>query len=167
MRLIQVALAVPLRQSFSYAVPADLPYPALGTRVQVPFGPRALIGVVVGHAQEDPSTTAAKIKPIQACLDAHPVVDAAMLRLAHFAADYYFASLGQTLQHMLPTALRQGADPTPAPQTFWQCTPSGQSATPSDVGKRKRQQALLELHTSGFSQCNGHESQPKALKPKA
>ncbi len=48
----------------TYAVPLDLPMPAVGARVVVPVGPRTLTGVVMGEAAA--ADTAYTIKSITA-----------------------------------------------------------------------------------------------------
>jgi primosomal protein N' (replication factor Y) len=44
--LVRVAVPVPLRRHFDYLSP--LPLPAPGCRVEIPFGPQTLVGLVVG-----------------------------------------------------------------------------------------------------------------------
>ena len=43
--LVRVAVPVPLRRHFDYLSPSPLPEP--GCRVEVPFGPQALVGLAV------------------------------------------------------------------------------------------------------------------------
>ena len=60
---VEVAVPVPLRRLFTYAVPPAL-QGALerGCRVAVPFGPRKLAGIVVGPAEAPAPGT--RIKPV-------------------------------------------------------------------------------------------------------
>jgi primosomal protein N' (replication factor Y) len=65
-RLVSVAVPVVLDQAFTYAVPPELALPRPGTRVVVPFGARALIGVVRPAAAEAPR---GKLREILELLD--------------------------------------------------------------------------------------------------
>ena len=47
MRLVRVAVPVPVLGSLSYAVPPTLSAPSVGARVLVPLGKRVLTGIVV------------------------------------------------------------------------------------------------------------------------
>lgn len=115
-KIRQVALPVPLRQTFDYLCPVDvvaeLAAP-VGSRVRVPFGRQSKVGLVVGQA---PSTdlSADAIKNIEACLDDAPIVTAEQLRTACFAAQYYQHGLGETLASLLP---KQVFDDVPCPKT--------------------------------------------------
>ena len=53
--LVEVALPVPLRRTFTYRVPASLvPDVARGVRVRVPLGRRSIEGTVVGPSAVPP-----------------------------------------------------------------------------------------------------------------
>ena len=90
--LLQVALPVPLYRVFDYSLPADssaLPHstsahiPPIGSRVEVSFGRQTLIGIVIAHiAAADSDVPFNKLKPINKCLDAEPILDNNMLKLA-------------------------------------------------------------------------------------
>ena len=89
--LIQVALPVPLYRCFDYlpvqSNPPSSPLPGIGSRVQVPFGKRTLIGVVVAHVSADDSDIATgKLKAIDAVLDASPILDVQMMKVAKWLA---------------------------------------------------------------------------------
>ena len=58
-RYCEVALPVPLRSTFTYAVPASLNGQSLiGRRVVVPFGRRAMIGVGLAESDLPPNAGA-------------------------------------------------------------------------------------------------------------
>ena len=89
--LVQVALPVPLYRVFDYSLPADMlalpdsAIPKIGSRVEVSFGRQTLIGIVIAHiSQDDSSVPVNKIKSINKCLDAEPILDASMLKLAYW-----------------------------------------------------------------------------------
>ena len=54
-RFAEIALPVPLRSTFTYAVPASLNgEPLIGRRVVVPFGRRAITGVALAESDTPP-----------------------------------------------------------------------------------------------------------------
>jgi len=96
-----VALAVPLRTTFTYAVPLALrgTVPP-GSRVLVPFRKRAMVGVVVELVENAPEGT--KIREITRVLDFVPALTPKLIELAHWIAGYYLAPLGEVFRAMLP-----------------------------------------------------------------
>lgn len=96
-----VALPVPLRTLFTYAIPASLNDKVLpGCRVVVPFGRRTIVGVVLGPSTELPNI--AQFKEILQVLDSAPALSTQLLDLGRWLADYYIAPLGEVLRSMLP-----------------------------------------------------------------
>jgi len=92
-----VALPVPLDQTFTYAVNGVVP--AVGARVLVPFAGQRLMGVVVRLHHDRP---AYETKPVQQVLDEEPLLPAELMKLAEWIATYYVAPLGEVLRGMLP-----------------------------------------------------------------
>ena len=97
---LQVALPLPLDQTFTYSTSG--PVPELGTRVLVPFRREERIGFVVGIGGSEGRKG---IRPILSVLDPEPAVPPAQLRLARWMAEYYVAPLGLALRTMLPAVL--------------------------------------------------------------
>ena len=98
--LIDIAVPVPLRRTFTYRVPSALAGKvAPGSRVAVPFGGRKLPGFVLGPAAEAP---AVRTKDIAGLLDEHPVFSAELLAFLREAADYYLHPLGEVLRAAAP-----------------------------------------------------------------
>ena len=97
---VQVALPLPLNQTFTYAVNGD-PL-QVGTRVLVPFQRQESIGIVVGNGGDQ---GVERIRTVLTVLDTQPSVTEAQLRLGRWMADYYVSSLGMALKTMLPSAL--------------------------------------------------------------
>ncbi len=96
-----VALPVPLRRTFTYTVPEPLrEIIAPGFRVAVPFGKRALVGVVVGLGDTPPA--AGKAREIAQVLEAVPALSPHMLELGRWLAHYYVAPVGEVMRAMLP-----------------------------------------------------------------
>lgn len=145
--LVQVALPVPLYRVFDYAVPADCALPKVGSRVEVSFGRQTLIGIVIAHkVKADSDVPTNKLKPITQCLDEEPIVEATMLKLAHWLASYYHYPLGDVLSVMLPSLVRQGK-PLDLLITHWRILPDVTDGDfHSNANKQKQQFDMLKLH---------------------
>jgi primosomal protein N' (replication factor Y) (superfamily II helicase) len=110
-RLIEVALPLPVFQTFTYAVegvPANPVVP--GSRVLVPVRTRRAIGICLGPATE----RVARPRAVLDVLDAEPAVSPPLLALCRWIADYYVAPLGIVLRTVLPAALTGADSPRPA-----------------------------------------------------
>lgn len=151
--LVQVALPVPLYRVFDYGLPAEMSalpnasIPKIGTRVEVSFGRQTLIGIVVAHISEaDSNVPLNKLKPINKCLDADPILDDSMLKLAYWLSRYYHYPLGDVLAVILPSLVRQGK-PLDLLITHWRILPH---VTDDDfhanAKKQKQQFDMLKLH---------------------
>lgn len=101
---LQVAVPVPLRQTFDYLHDAK---PTPGTRVLVPFGRRKLVGIVISTHS---SSTAHKLKRIERQLDQVPIFNEKVLQLLNWGASYYHHPIGETLHTALPVNLRKARE---------------------------------------------------------
>ena len=100
-RYCEVALPVPLRSTFTYAVPDSLQDEDLvGRRLLVPFRNRAMVGI--GLSVSDKAPTVAQIKEISGLLDRIPALPAKLIELGHWISRYYIAPIGETFRAMLP-----------------------------------------------------------------
>jgi primosomal protein N' (replication factor Y) len=96
-----VALPVPLRTTFTYAVPEVLREAIQpGSRVLVPFRRKSLVGVVVEFVERAPEGT--KIREITKALDFVPALTPKLIELAQWIAGYYLAPIGEVFRAMLP-----------------------------------------------------------------
>jgi primosomal protein N' (replication factor Y) (superfamily II helicase) len=102
--LVEVALPLPLPRTFTYRVPGGAARP--GTRVRVSFGPRKLMGWIVGYADE--KTEVAKIRDVDMLLETEPSLAPDVLELCRWVSDYYVLPLGQVLRTALPAVLGGG-----------------------------------------------------------
>jgi primosomal protein N' (replication factor Y) len=142
--VLQVALPLPLPRLFDYRAPAgEAPSPTLvGGRVQVPFGPRELVGVVagVGPAAGD----APELREALALLDGAPLLRGELLDSLRWLARYLHAPLGEVLATALPASLRRG-EPLPDTHAWaWRLTEAGATALPGlRAGSRPRRLAEL------------------------
>lgn len=109
LKILRIALPVPLRKHFDYmpAVDSDCSFLQPGLRIRVPFQRRHIVGIFLGLASQTvihPN----KLKRIEAVLDQKPLLSPEIMKLCHWAADYYHYPLGEVLQAALPGWLRQG-----------------------------------------------------------
>src|SRR5215470_14140714 len=99
--LCNVALPVPLRTTFTYAVPEPMRSTVqLGSRVLVPFRKTSLVGVVMEFAENAPE--GAKVREIARVLDIVPALTPKLMELAHWIAQYYLAPIGDVVRAMAP-----------------------------------------------------------------
>jgi primosomal protein N' (replication factor Y) len=120
-RYCEVALPVPLRSTFTYAVPESLDgkldgQSLIGRRVVVPFRRRAMIGVVTAESAKPPNigraassggssaaaAAAPAIREIAEVMDPLPALPAKLVDLGHWISRYYLAPIGETFRAMLP-----------------------------------------------------------------
>jgi primosomal protein N' (replication factor Y) len=100
-RYCEVALPVPLRSTFTYAVPASLDgEPLVGRRVVVPFGRREMIGVGLSESDRPPDIP--RVKEIAQMMDSVPALPPKLLELGHWISRYYLAPVGEAFRAMLP-----------------------------------------------------------------
>ncbi|MGI8787396.1 MAG: primosomal protein N' [Pyrinomonadaceae bacterium] len=106
---VEVALPLPLRQTFTYRLPHGLQENVkIGARLSVPFGKRQLIGYAVAlHIKISPELEieAETIKDALELLDDEPLLTAEIIRLTQWSADYYAASWGEVLKASLPAGI--------------------------------------------------------------
>jgi primosomal protein N' (replication factor Y) len=103
--IARVSLEIALRKEFDYAVPPELAGKVdVGSRVQVPFGARRVLGVVVAVAEESAQV---RLKAIIKVIGAQTLVTPKVLKLARWMADYYCCAPETALKSVLPEAVRQ------------------------------------------------------------
>ncbi len=103
--IARVSLELALRKEFDYAIPAELTGQVdVGSRVQVPFGPRKVLGVVTAMAEESGQTN---LKPIIKIIGAQTLVTPKILQLARWIGEYYCCAPEIALKSVLPEAVRK------------------------------------------------------------
>lgn len=144
--ILQVAVPTPLRKTFDYLLPIDFPRADIsrivpGLRVLVPFGKRQCVGIVLGVS--DISTCPVqKLKPAAQIIDEAPLLDAHLLALVRFAAQYYHHPIGDVLSHCFPGPLRQGKMPR---NKTWEAPTQPRDAAPTLT--QEQQAALMHMNT--------------------
>jgi primosomal protein N' (replication factor Y) len=92
------------RDAYTYAIPEELENAVLpGTRVEIPFGKRSLLGYVVARQS---SSDHDDVKFIRRLVDEQPLLTHHQLALARWIADYYCAPLAEVIRAMLPKGVR-------------------------------------------------------------
>ncbi|PID58091.1 primosomal protein N' [candidate division KSB3 bacterium] len=100
---VDVAVPLPVSQSYSYRVPVELQEDVeLGKRVLVPFGRKVLTGCIVGFP-EFPAVE--RLKEILDLLDSEPVVSETLRRLTKWISEYYACSWGVAIKAALPSGM--------------------------------------------------------------
>ncbi len=106
-RLVSVAVdqaTFSYDKPYTYRWPSDLPSPAVGLRVTVPFGNgnRRRQGIVMAVLEGE---TGAGYKPVAAVVDAEPLLNEEMVALARFMQERTLCPLFDAVRAMLPTGL--------------------------------------------------------------
>src|SRR3954464_3498927 len=102
--IARVSLEIALRKEFDSLIPPGLVGQVdVGSRVQVPFGPRKVLGVVTAVAEE---SAHARLKPIIKIIGAQTLVTPKVLKLARWLGEYYCCAPEIALKSVLPEAVR-------------------------------------------------------------
>lgn len=103
--IARVSLEIALRKEFDYSIPDDLVGKVdVGSRVQVPFGGRKVLGCVTAVAETSDVT---RLKPIIKIIGTQTLVTPRVLKLARWIADYYCCAPELALKSVLPDAVRK------------------------------------------------------------
>ena len=103
----RVTLELALRKEFDYAIPPELEGQVdVGSRVQVPFGPRKVLGCVTALAEESGQ---ARLRYIIKVIGTQTLVTPKVLQLARWIGEYYCCPPEIALKSVLPEAVRKEA----------------------------------------------------------
>jgi len=103
--IARVTLELALRREFDYLIPPELAGRVeVGSRVQVPFGSRTVLGCVTGLAEE---SARPNLKSILKVIGAESLVTANVLKLARWIGEYYCCAPELALKSVLPEAVRK------------------------------------------------------------
>ena len=162
--ILKVAVPVPLFGSFDYLVPAalaDQPF-IPGCRVEVPFGRRTMVGVVLELSAQS-ELARSKLKPVKALLDAEPVLDERILDMLRWAAAYYLHPIGEVIQAALPGLLRQGKAAEAMTTTLWQAAETTTADDLDSLRRAPKQKHILQIllnHPEGLDETYFNEHHP-------
>lgn len=162
MRLIRVALNVPLHRFFDYLLPDEL-NAVKGSRVIVPFGRQTKIGIVVDFPKTS-DVPIDKLKPIKNVLDLDTLFDDEMWQLLTWAARYYHAPIGEVLNSALPVKLRNGDSTERSQPDYFVVTEQGRKSL--IIGENKKAKKQVELLTE-LAEFAKFFEKPTACSPSA
>ena len=100
---IEVAIALPVHNTYTYSVPEDLSSLAsTGKRVLVPFGRRRVTGYILGFCKKIHQE---EIKTVLDILDEASLFPSSMIPFFRWIADYYLHPIGDVIKCALPGGL--------------------------------------------------------------
>ena len=136
-KLCNVAVAVPLRTTFTYRVPDRLVAEIqAGSRVVVPFRKKSLVGVVTEWIKDAPPET--KLRDIQKRLDIVPALTPALIELGRWIASYYLAPIGEVYRAMLPPVTELST------QQVVVLSGTGRAESPTLFGETEQKPSVLQ-----------------------
>ncbi|MDY0072622.1 MAG: primosomal protein N' [Thauera sp.] len=143
MKIVRVALPLPLPQTFDYLA-ADAEANDVGRCVSVPFGSGERNGLIVAiEAHSELAST--RLKPVRHIQREVPPLPADWLELVAFVAHYYHAPLGEVVALALPPGLRRADEVSSAdPDPLLAISAAGQQAL---AGGARASKALRLLQT--------------------
>ena len=144
--IAHVGLDVPLAGHFDFLA-ADATANDVGCLAIVPFGPKKMVGVIVGLSDET-TVPKEKLKPIILVQRALPKFSAADFALFRFCENYYHYPLGQIALNAVPPAMRVAKAVRPIRDHVIEITPAGRDALftlpPRAVVQRMMLSAILD-----------------------
>ena len=141
---VEVAVDVPVRTYFTYAVPAQLAARVKpGVRLYVPFRGRPRAGLAVALV-DAPSKPGLRIESVLDVLDTEPSVLPPGVALLDWVSRYYFAPPGEVMRLMLPKALRVRG------KRWVEAAPAGlQGLSAGTLGDGLTERVLARLESGG------------------
>lgn len=146
LRILRVALDLPLPRLFDYTVAAAAPED-VGRCVRVPFGSGEKLGVIVAVAE---TSEHAKLKPAGEILRGLPALPPDWLALTEFCSRYYQHPLGEVMALALPPQLRRGKLPATRKPGKPKLVPVVESAPPSLPELLPEQASAVAAVAAGF-----------------
>ncbi len=143
--VLRISIPSPLRRLFDYLPASNVEFDKLqpGVRLQVPFGNRKTIGLLVAKADSS-DFDANKLKQASDVLDETALLPSDILELLTWVARYYHHPPGEVYFSALPTLLRKG---NPLPDNSikrWRLSDQGRALDATALRQAPRQLKLLE-----------------------
>ncbi|WP_395479927.1 primosomal protein N' [Candidatus Curculioniphilus buchneri] len=152
MSVVNIALPLPLAQTFDYLLP-DNGFPIVGGRVKVPFGCRQKIGIVTAISTNS-KLALDKLKPISEIIDNKSLFPNSLWRILNWAIDYYHYPAGEVLFHALPALIRQGQPAEMALLKEWFVTEQGKNILLDSLKRAPKQKKALTILLQGPIDCH-------------
>ena len=129
--IARVTLEIALRKEFDYTIPPELAGQVeVGSRVQVPFGARKVMGCVTGLAEESAQP---RLRPLLKVVGTQSLVTPGILKLARWIGEYYCCAAETALKSVLPVAVRRE-------QANWRARLQVRATAPGEAPKLPRRQ---------------------------
>ncbi len=107
MKVIEVILPIPLKQSFYYKIPEKYQNKEIKyRRVSVPFGSRVFVGYAVSVVEDYQPVETIKLKEFISVIDKMDVLNEEIIELAKWLAQTYLCSVGEAMSVIVPTSLK-------------------------------------------------------------
>lgn len=150
---IRVAVPVYLYDCFDYSLTAEQYHQAeVGARVAVSFGRQNVVGVIVEKlTDEKPLDLGFKLKAITELVDDNAILDAKVLSLLTWSAQYYQFPIGEVMHAALPSFLRQGK-PYNLLARMWKLIDDHAEDKLKRSEKQQDAYKILKLHPTGTSE---------------
>ncbi|MDP6727749.1 MAG: primosomal protein N', partial [Gammaproteobacteria bacterium] len=94
--IIEVAIAVPLHNTFDYLCDYQV---NIGARVSVPFGRKKVVGVVLAEKNKSDYDN---LRAVEEVLDKDEILSKEILDFLFWSANYYHHPIGEVLLSALP-----------------------------------------------------------------
>ena len=147
-KYVEIAVPISLAGTFHYSVPDGLDIHP-GSAVMAPFGPRRVTGYAVSFIGEEEVLRIMPARKVRSILGAdkrNPGLPETMLPLAKWLAHECVAGLGETIETMIPAAVRRGVSEQ---EELWVSAAVPRSKLPELVPelarKARKQAAVVEL----------------------
>ncbi|MCH8532243.1 MAG: primosomal protein N' [Saccharospirillum sp.] len=145
-RRIDVMVPGPFAGPLSYQWQGPAPEP--GMRVKAPLRNKTVVGVVVSsQPAEDSELTS--LKPLVEVLDAVPLLDDALLKVAAWMGRYYLYDASSPYLLALPATLRKGEPAVTQQEPVLQLTVAGQHLEAEQLRGTKQREALKIMQARG------------------
>ncbi|PZO94061.1 MAG: primosomal protein N' [Acinetobacter johnsonii] len=150
---IRVAVPVYLYDCFDYSLTAEQYHQAeVGARVAVSFGRQNVVGVIVEKLTDEKRLDLGfKLKAITELLDDNAILDAKVLSLLTWSAQYYQFPIGEVMHAALPSFLRQGK-PYNLLARMWKLIDDHAEDKLKRSEKQQDAYKILKLHPTGTSE---------------
>ncbi|MCJ8345659.1 hypothetical protein MJH12_08965 [bacterium] len=107
--IAEVLIPRPVYQAYTYTIPqAFQGIVRAGLRVEVPFGPSQLIGLVSKVSHEEDASL--KLKEISSIYEDITFVDQAQIDMIHWMSEYYMMPLGEVASLFLPKYIQKSKE---------------------------------------------------------
>ena len=105
MKVIEVAVPVPLNKTFHYLPPENTDAEnAAGKRVKIQFGKRVMTGYALSVCESGDNTF--KLKPVNEIIDNEKIITRESVELAKYISENYVCSLGEAMASIIPPAMK-------------------------------------------------------------